>query len=208
MRDIRFWPHLAILLLLGSLAPATTADQHPIDTSRSHVIVHVNRSGLFSIFAHNHQIDAPIASGKVELGEDASVELSIEAGSLRVLDPELSADTRGEIQQTMLGPKVLDAPRYPEIRFVSDRVTRAGTDEWRINGKLMLHGKTHPVVFEVTEKDGVYRGSVKLKQTDFGITPIRFAGGTVRVKDDVKIRFDIRLKDPPRATEPPANTIP
>lgn len=156
--------------------------------------MHVDRSGLFSIFAHNHQIEAPIASGKVALGEEASVELSIEAGSLRVLDPEVSADTRDEIQQTMLGPKVLDAPRYPEIRFVSGRVTRAGPDEWRVNGKLTLHGQTHPVVFEVTEKDGAYRGSAKLKQTDFGITPIRFAGGTVRVKDDVEIRFDIRLK--------------
>ena len=48
-----------------------------------------------------------------------------------------------------------------------------------------------PVVVEVTLKDGHYLGSASLKQTDFGINPIRIAGGTVKVKDEVKIQFDI-----------------
>lgn len=202
MQEIRFTRHLAILFLLGSLAPATTADQRPIDTSRSRVTVHVYRSGLFAVFAHDHEIEAPIASGDVRLGEHASVELRIETRELRVLDPELSADTRAEIQETMLGPKVLDATGYPKIRFVSERVTGAGQQEWRVEGQLTLHGQTHPVALDVREADGVYRGSVKLKQTDFGITPIRIAGGTVRVKDDVKIRFDISLKSPAPASQP------
>jgi hypothetical protein len=30
-----------------------------------------------------------------------------------------------------------------------------------------------------------------LKQRDFGITPVSVAGGTVKVKDQVKIEFDI-----------------
>jgi hypothetical protein len=33
-----------------------------------------------------------------------------------------------------------------------------------------------------------------VRQSAFGITPIKIAGGTVRVKDDVKVAFDIVLK--------------
>jgi hypothetical protein len=30
-----------------------------------------------------------------------------------------------------------------------------------------------------------------VKQTDFGIVPISIAGGTVKVKDEIKVDFDI-----------------
>ncbi len=39
--------------------------------------------------------------------------------------------------------------------------------------------------------DRHYTGSATVRQSDFGMTPIRIAGGTVQVKDDVKIDFDI-----------------
>jgi len=32
-----------------------------------------------------------------------------------------------------------------------------------------------------------------LKQTEFGITPVKVAGGTVKVKDEVKVAFSIAL---------------
>jgi len=38
---------------------------------------------------------------------------------------------------------------------------------------------------------GRYRGTAALKQRDFGIDPITIAGGTVKVKDEVKVEFDI-----------------
>jgi hypothetical protein len=43
----------------------------------------------------------------------------------------------------------------------------------------------------VALQDGRYRGTVVLKQRDFGITPISIAGGTVKVKDELKVEFDI-----------------
>jgi len=62
-----------------------------------------------------------------------------------------------------------------------------------VSATLDLHGQTHPVTVEVTRKDGLYRGSATLKQTASGITPVAIAGGTVRVKDDLKIEFEIAL---------------
>lgn len=49
------------------------------------------------------------------------------------------------------------------------------------------------VTVDVSEKDGHYVGSAVLKQADFGMKPVRVAGGTVRVKDEARIGFDIRL---------------
>ena len=36
-----------------------------------------------------------------------------------------------------------------------------------------------------------YKGSVPVRQSDFGIVPISVAGGTVKVKDEIVIDFDI-----------------
>jgi len=40
-------------------------------------------------------------------------------------------------------------------------------------------------------QNGGYRGSGQLRQKDFGITPVSVAGGSVKVKDEVRIEFDI-----------------
>jgi polyisoprenoid-binding protein YceI len=60
-----------------------------------------------------------------------------------------------------------------------------------VHGNLNLHGKNQPVVVVVALEAGHYRGSATVKQTNFGIEPISIAGGTVKVKDEVKIEFDM-----------------
>ena len=45
----------------------------------------------------------------------------------------------------------------------------------------------------VKKQGGRYVGSATLKQRDFGMTPVSVAGGTVKVKDEVKIEFEIHL---------------
>jgi len=62
-----------------------------------------------------------------------------------------------------------------------------------VTGTLNLHGVTKPVEVKVLREGDAYRGSARIKQTDFGIKPVRIAGGTVRVKDEIRIEFDIQL---------------
>jgi polyisoprenoid-binding protein YceI len=62
-----------------------------------------------------------------------------------------------------------------------------------VHGTLTLHGQTQPVTVEVKENSGHFAGHALLKLTDFGIKPIRIAGGTVKVKDEIRIEFDIQL---------------
>jgi polyisoprenoid-binding protein YceI len=180
---------LAIGIWLGS----TTAygQGKAIDVNRSSMKILVSKSGAFSAFAHNHEIEAPIAQGKIDSSGNASVQLRVDAREMRVMDPEVDVDKRAEIQRTMQGETVLDVEKFPEISYQSTSVTSRGDDHWEVRGDLTLHGKKQPVAVEVSSKDGHYRGSASIKQSDFGIEPIRIAGGTVKVKDELRIEFDI-----------------
>jgi polyisoprenoid-binding protein YceI len=162
-----------------------------IDPQHSTMTVKVAKSGLFSAFGHNHEIRAPIISGSLVTSGTPSVELRVDARRMQVLDPDLDADKRAEVQKTMLSDAVLDSERFPEIRFVSRTIEPAGAGRYRVNGELTLHGVTRPVVVRVEQSGGRYTGSATVTQSEFGIKPVTVAGGTVKVKDAVEIVFEI-----------------
>src|SRR5262245_37133480 len=98
-----------VLVLLATNA----VGQREIDTQKSVMTVRVFKSGVFSAFGHEHEISAPIGHGTFNESQP-SVELAVEARSLRVMDKDVSEKDRAEIQETMLGPKVLDSGKFPE----------------------------------------------------------------------------------------------
>jgi polyisoprenoid-binding protein YceI len=178
---------------VGAVRPETLA----IDPGHSVMTIRVFKSGLFSGFAHNHQIEARGLEGQVMTTEKQQVTLRIDARKIKVLDPDVSADDRADVQQTMEGPKVLDITRFPEIRFQSTSVNQKGPSQWEVSGNLSLHGQTRPVTVQVTGNGSRYSGQTTVRQRDFGIQPISLFGGTVKVKDEVKIEFSIETTSGP-----------
>ena len=166
-----------------------------IDAGHSTMTVHVYRSGLFSFAGDNHEIRAPIASGAVNEAA-RTVDLNVDVRRMQVLDPSLSADKRSQVQEKMLSPDVLDPDRFPEIGFRSTRVEEKNGNNISVGGILTLHGQTRPINVSVVRTQSHYRGSVTIKQTDFGIKPISIGGGTVKVKDEIRIDFDIVTLQP------------
>jgi polyisoprenoid-binding protein YceI len=183
---------LGIVAIVVCLGPNELyAQPHAIDVNRSSLKIRVFKSGAFSAFAHDHEIEAPIDEGKIDSSASPSVELRVDSRKMRVLDPEIPADKRTEIQQTMEGNAVLDVEHFPEISYRSTAITKTGDAHWEVRGDLNLHGKNQPVAVEVSLEAGHYRGFASFEQSNFGISPVRIAGGTVKVKDEVKIEFDI-----------------
>jgi len=172
--------------------PAALAAPRPIDSAGSKITVFVGKAGAFSAFGHDHEVSAPVASGTVDT-EARRVEFTVRSASMKVLDPKVSDKDREEIQKNMVGPEVLDVEKYPEIRFRSTTGEQSA-GSWTVKGELTLHGQTQPVTVTVKEQSGHYVGSAKIKQTDFGIKPVKVAGGTVKVKDELRIDFDIQLR--------------
>ena len=183
-----------LFLATSSLAwtVAASAQEQAIDIRKSVMTVRVYKAGVFSAFGHDHEISAPLAAGSADTATH-HVELRMDAGALRVRDAKASEKDRNQIQTTMLGPEVLDSEHHPEIVFRSTSVEPMGPGSWRVHGALTLHGQTGPLTVEVSQRDGHYIGKSLLKLTDFGMKPVRIAGGTVRVKDEIRIEFDIQL---------------
>lgn len=167
------------------------AQSRAIDAQRSTLTVFAYKSGLFSAFADDHIIRAPIAGGSISDTGTLAVEIKVRSADLVALDPNLSASKRAEVQARMVGPEVLDVKQYPDITFASTGIQSASAGRWTVSGQLTLHGTTKPITFAVMQQDGRYRGTVLLKQSDFGIKPISIVGGTVKVKDELKVEFDI-----------------
>ena len=184
---------LTCLLVLATATHLAAAQAVDVDAGRSSITVKVDKTGLFSAFAHNHTIQAPIASGKLDT-EKRTATLTFNAKEMKVLDEGVKDSEKAEIEQTMKSDKVLDIQRFPEIRFQSTSIALQDSGHYLVRGGLTLHGTTRPVEFPVAFTKGRYTGAVKLKQTDFGITPVSIAGGAVKVKDVIEVVFEIILK--------------
>jgi polyisoprenoid-binding protein YceI len=117
----------SVILLNGLFAVTTAAAQdRSIDTAHSVLKIRVFKSGIFSAFAHDHELVAPLGDGTVHFADNPSVALSIHARELRVLDSHVSSEQRADIQANMEGPEVLDIKRFPEISFQSTAVKKKG----------------------------------------------------------------------------------
>jgi hypothetical protein len=88
----------SLLCLACNIAAAPNVRK--IDASHSSLKIRVDKSGVFSGFAHNRQIDAPIESGEVKEPDGPSVEVRVNVRRMRVLDPEESEDKHAQIQKT------------------------------------------------------------------------------------------------------------
>ena len=193
----------AVSILITALLTSTNicAARHDIDNQRSMITIHVSRSGLLSAFGHDHEIATRISRGYIAYPENPSVELWIDARALRVIDSDSSAKDRAEVQTTMQGSGVLDVHGFPEIHFRSTAASRQnGGNRWSVRGNLDLHGQTRPVVLEITESNGWFLGTTTLKLRDYGISPPVVAGGSVKVKDEIKLDFKVATATQPSAS--------
>lgn len=194
---------LAALITVTAAAQSPSGAVYEIVAAASKIQVGVFREGLLKAFGHDHLIAAKSFTSTVHFNadkvEETSLTLNIEAKSLTVLDPGEAEKDRRDVQATMVSAQVLGVESFPRIMFRSTGVhliKKAGA-EWEVTlaGKLNLHGVEKPITFPVRIRlDNTrltVRGEVFIAQTDFGIKPVKVAGGTVRVKDRVKVSFTI-----------------
>jgi polyisoprenoid-binding protein YceI len=205
---------LSLLLAQAPLSSASSAYPAPaaptrsaatasykIDASQSRFMVRAFAGGFLSAFAHDHNIAIRDFSGEAQFTygtvEPASLQLKIKSASLAVTD-KVSATDRQKIEGTMRD-EVLEVGKYPEIVFRSTSVsaTKTGDGQYqaKVAGDLTLHGVTRPLTItaQLEFGDAVLRarGGFSLKQSSYEIKPVSVAGGTVKVKDELRFNFEI-----------------
>lgn len=181
---------------------ATGPVKYRLDPAASTFTVQAFAEGLLSAFGHDPIIGVKDFQGEVTFVpgtfENASLKLIVNANSLSVVN-NLKEKDRYDIERTMRD-EVLETRRYPEISFESNNVvlTRTGEGRYRarIIGNLTLHGVTQNNIWlngEVTvNNDGLRaKGDCALKQTDYRIKLVSVAGGTLKIKNEVKCSFDL-----------------
>jgi polyisoprenoid-binding protein YceI len=192
---------ISISVIFISLAGMRDVPQGHAQTTPGYstISIHVHKSGLFSALGHNHEISAPVAKADIDAKAMSAVIL-VHAADLKVVDTDLSDKDRASVQQTMLGPKVLNAEKSPDIRFGSSKIEQTSPQHFRVTGNLELHGVKKEITFEMTGGPQEYKGTAKLKQTDFGIEPVSAGGGSVKVKDEIELEMDIYAGEPHRGS--------
>jgi len=180
---------------------STDSARYRIDAAQSRFTARAFAGGFLSALAHDHTISIREFDGETDFTygtvEPASLQMTIKAGSLAVTD-KISASDRQKIEATMRD-EVLEVSKFPEITFKSSGVSATKTGEGqyqaRITGEITLHGVSRPLTIiaqlEFGDKMLRAKGAFTLKQSSFGIKPVSVAGGTIKVKDELKFTFDI-----------------
>jgi polyisoprenoid-binding protein YceI len=185
-----------------AVVPPAIGPQLHIDTARSLIAVTVRRGGVLARLGHDHVVASHTISGTVSPTQNRADfqfrldEMKVDEADLRLiagLEKQPSADAIDGTRHNML-TKVLDAERYPVVSIHAER----GAAGQPLQVSITLHGvtRTMAIPVELREENGVVtvKGSVNLKQTDFGLTPFSVMGGAMAVEDQMELRFDLTAK--------------
>jgi polyisoprenoid-binding protein YceI len=177
------------------------AVRYRLDPAQGRFTVQGFARGLLSAFAHNPTFAVRDFSGEISLDpatlEHASIQMTIRAGSLELLDQVSPADRRdieGRMRQ-----EVLEITTYPEIRYDANDIAAepiAPNDYCvRINGRLVLHGVVNPCPIGAQMRvynDGVRlmaRGPLSL--SEYRIRPVAALAGAIKLEDQLHVEFDL-----------------
>jgi hypothetical protein len=157
---------------------------------------------MLARLGHDHVVASHTISGTVSPTQNRADfqfrldEMKVDEADLRLiagLEKQPSADAIDGTCHNML-TKVLDAERYPVVSIHAER----GAAGQPLQVSITLHGvtRTMAIPVELREENGVVtvKGSVNLKQTDFGLTPFSVMGGAMAVEDQMELRFDLTAK--------------
>ncbi|MES2005588.1 MAG: YceI family protein [Bacteroidota bacterium] len=173
----------SILLLAAFAASSISVAQYqPVDVGSS-VRFSIKNFGINTggSFAGLH--------GKVNFDgnhpDAASFDVSIDAATIHT-----SIDLRDE---HLRGETYFDVKKYPQIHFVSTRITpSATTGEMIISGKLTIKDRTKDISFPFTAvpmQDGfLFKGNFQINRKDFGV------GGSGPISNSLEVQLTVLTK--------------
>jgi hypothetical protein len=192
-------------------APAGAA-AYSIDTAQSELRLLVYRAGPLARLGHNHVILNRAIGGWVDAAagpESAAFSLRVPVADFVVDDArarsdegqdfsaEVPEDAKSGTRHNMLGAALLDAERFPIMTLTSVGITQdpklpeSGNLVATLTVRLAGHVSTLvvPFVLENSSDRISAAGSVVLRQSDLGLTPISVMLGALQVQDEVTVKF-------------------
>jgi polyisoprenoid-binding protein YceI len=183
-------------------APGTLAPRryYRIEQDRSRVTIETRTRSLLSQAMRSHVLAARDFRGQVSLvpgaPETIVADFTVRADSLTITD-EMSETSRRDVDRAI--KKALEASRFPLIAFhaSASRATAVRPDDYDVaaSGTLDLHGVQRPLTVPAqvsSEGDALHiRGSITLRQTDYGLAPVSTGKEAMNVTDEVVLTFTL-----------------
>lgn len=177
-----------------------------VDTGATLVTLVVRRAGSLARLGHDHVVASRSVQGYVAPQEGSAdlymplAELTVDEAALRAQAGLDTQPTASDIEGTRanMQDKVLESQRFPHalVRVRSAGAPLPGGRAAPASVTLELHGTSRALNVPLDVSAGpdalIARGTLQIRQTDFGITPFSVLGGAIQVKDEVEVRFDIR----------------
>jgi|SRR5665213_2466267 len=179
-----------------------------IDTSGSKFTVQAFSAGLLSSFGHNPIIAIRDFDGQIRIDretlQDGHMRVDVHTKRMDLVD-QMKSDDRKKLEQEMYA-NVLNVDQFPTASFESKEISvqKLGGDlaMAHVEGQLAFHGVTRafPIDARVTRMGTMLRisGQCTLRQSDFGIKPVSFAGGALKLKDELKFSFELVAREQQR----------
>lgn len=200
---------LLAIFALPALAeePALPAGTYQLDKSHASLVFSVGHLGFSHYTASFDTFDATLNLDPAH-PDKASVKATIDPRSL-----DLPTPPEG-FTQTLLGKDWLNAGKFPQISFTSNRIEVTGEKTAKVHGNLELLGVKKPVVLSAVFNGG-YKGhpmdpnarigfsaTTSFNRSDFGMNyGIPAPGTTMGVSDSVKVTIEAEFSGPPLTKE-------
>ncbi|MEA2193205.1 MAG: hypothetical protein QOI73_3326 [Solirubrobacteraceae bacterium] len=162
---------------------------HKIGPSNGSLKIMTGKEGAAAKMGHDLVLVVNSWEATVEGGDNASISLTADPGSIEVesgsggakpLGDKDKADIKKSISKKVLGSS--------QITFTSSEVTDSGA-----KGDLSIAGKSDSVNVPLNVSDSKISGSLKISQSTFGIKQFSAMMGALKVKDGVEVSFEGNL---------------
>ena len=177
---------------------------YAIEPGRSLAAIHVRRGGALARLGHDHVIAARDIRGFVRLRDGVAFAdlyatlagMSVDEQALRAeagFTTEPSAEDKADTRANML--KSVDAKTYPFVQATLSAPIGTAAETVDADVTIALHGQKRrysvPIAVTVSAATLSASGSLKIRQSDFGIEPFSVLAGAPSVQDELDIRFEI-----------------
>ncbi len=174
---------------LGWVQPLLAADTYHLEKTHVDLLFSISHAGFTEKHGSFRDLDATLKYDPAR-PEDSQVTVTVKTDSIDTAFPARDTDLKSA--------KFLDVAKYPEMRFVSTKVTPEADQSLRIDGELTLHGVTKPLTLHAKLNKAApnpfdkrptlgFSASGSLKRSDFGIsTYVPMIGDVVTIAIDAE----------------------
>ena len=159
-------------LVLGCAAPLGAAETYHLEKTHVDLLFSIDHAGFTEKHGSFRELDATL-NYDAQKPQNSQISVTVNTGSVDTGFPARDTDLKSE--------KFLDVVKFPEMRFVSTKVTVNADQTLRIDGQLTLHGVTKPLTLHAKLNKAApnpfdkrptlgFSATGSLKRSDFGVS--------------------------------------